>query len=295
MIINDLKKISFALLLAGAVSLTSCKDDEEKLPPIDGYNNSSEVAATSLKGHWTFEGNDKEVISNTASTKTYGNVTYTTGQIGQAISLSEAAVVYPAIAALNEKNGFGDYTVSMWLNAKNVGSFQQYFGLFPTGNTDFWGNFSVGAEASRHAAASDTLEIKTNYASLNEDGVTTNGQDNLAVFSDQGGQFFKGAGKWSLVTVRFTAATHKIEIFANGVNVGGYSDRGANTTAMVMRTPCQAVLGSFATTGVGFTTAPAAPDWSKMATAQMDDIRVFNKSLSETEIKALYNLGLAGR
>jgi len=293
MIINDLKKLSFLFLLAITFSLTSCKDDE-KLPAIDGYNNSDEIAATSLKGHWTFEGNDKEVISNTASTKTYGTVTYTTGQIGQAISLSQAAVVYPVIDALNQKNGFGDYTVSMWLNAKNVGSFQQYFGLFPTDNTDFWGNFSVGAEASRHAAGSDTLEIKTNYASLKEDG-STNGQDNIAVFSDNGGSYFKGAGKWSLITVRFTAATHKIEIFANGVNVGGYSDRGENTTAMVMRTPCQTMLGSFATTGVGFTAAPAAPDWSKMATAQVDDIRVFNKSLSDTEIKALYNVGIAGR
>ena len=129
---------------------------------------------------------------------------------------------------------------------------------------------------------------------MKEDG-STNGQDNLAVFSDNGGSFFKGAGKWSLITVRFTAATHKIKIFANGVNVGGYSDRGETTTAMVMRTPCQAMLGSFATTGVGFTAAPAAPDWSKMATAQMDDIRVFNKSLSDTEIKALYNVGIAGR
>ncbi|MFZ1333969.1 MAG: hypothetical protein WAR99_01070, partial [Saprospiraceae bacterium] len=81
MIINDLKKLSFLFLLAITFSLTSCKDDE-KLPAIDGYNNSDEIAATSLKGHWTFEGNDKEVISNTASTKTYGTVTYTTGQIG---------------------------------------------------------------------------------------------------------------------------------------------------------------------------------------------------------------------
>ena len=294
MIINDLKKISFALLLAGVVSLTSCKDDEEKLPPIDGYNNSNEIAATSLKGHWTFEGNDKEVISNTASTKTYGNVTYTTGQIGQAVSLAEGAIVYPVIAALNEKNGFGDYTMSLWLNAKNVASFQQYFGLFPTANTDFWGNFSVGAEASRHAANSDTLEIKTDYLSENGDG-SLNGQNNVAQFSDKGGQFFKGAGKWSLVTVRFTAATHKLEIFTNGVNVGGYNDRGDNTTAMVLRVPSQVIIGSFATKAMGFTSAPDAVDWSKLAIAQIDDVRLFNKSLSDTEIKALYNVGLAGR
>ncbi|MBL0119050.1 MAG: hypothetical protein IPP89_08735 [Saprospiraceae bacterium] len=44
--------------------------------------------------------------------------------------------------------------------------FQQYFGLFLQDNTDFWGNFSVGAEASRHAAGSDTLEIKTDHTSL---------------------------------------------------------------------------------------------------------------------------------
>ena len=289
----NFSKISVLGLLAIVFSLGSCKEDDP-LPTIDGYNNSNEIAATNLKGHWTFDGNDKEDISKIGSTQTYGTVSYTTGQIGQAISLNEAAVVYPVIDALNQKNGFSDYSISMWLNAKNVGSFQQYFGLFPTANTDFWGNFSVGAEASRHLAASDTLEIKTNYASENADG-SINGQDNLATFTETGGQFFKGAGKWSHVVVRFTAATHKIEIFGNGVNVGGYSDRGTNTTAMVMRVPAQIMLGSFATKAVGFATAPDAPDWSKKATAQMDDVRVFNKSLSDTEIKALFNVGTAGR
>ncbi|MCO6461356.1 MAG: hypothetical protein J5I59_08125 [Saprospiraceae bacterium] len=294
MVINNFKTVALMALAIFAISFTSCKDDEPELPKIDGYNNSNEIAATNLKAHWSFDGSDKEDISNTTSSNTVGTVSFVTGQIGQAISLTNAAVVYPAIDAINQKDGFGDYTISMWINAKNVGKFQQYFGLFPTANTDFWGNFSVGAEASRHAAASDTLEIKTNYASLKEDG-NINGQDNLAVKNGDVGNYFLGAGKWSNIVVRFTAATHKLEIFANGVNVGGYSDRGENTTAMVMRTPCQAVLGSFATSDLGFASAPAAPDWFAKATAQIDDIRLFNKSITDTEIKALYNVGLAGR
>lgn len=295
MIIKNFKNVALLALAVFAISFTSCKKDEPELPKIDGYNNSNEIAATNLKAHWTFDGNDKEGVSNTTANKTVGTVAYVTGQIGQAISLSEAALVYPAIDAISQKNGFGDYTISMWLNAKNVGKFQQYFGLFASANTDFWGNFSVGAEASRHAANSDTLEIKTNYASLKDDGVNINGQDNLAVFSDKGGSYFLGAGKWANIVVRFTAATHKLEIFANGVNIGGYSDRGENTTAMVMRTPCQAIVGSFATKDLGFDSAPDAPTWAAKATAQIDDIRLFNKSITDTEIKALYNVGLAGR
>jgi hypothetical protein len=206
--------------------------------------------------------------------------------------------VYPSIAAIGGANSLSNYTVSMWINTKNNGSaFSTYFGIFPTANTDFWGNLSLSAETGwfPERAEADTLVLKTNYMSLNGDG-STNGQDNRP---DPRGNppvgVFKGAGQWTHFVVRFNGTTHMLEIFANGASIGAYNDRGANTGPLVMRTPAQAVFGSLATSDIGFASAPEMPGWQKLATATIDDVRVFNTSLSNAEITALYNLGVAGR
>jgi hypothetical protein len=131
--------------------------------------------------------------------------------------------------------------------------------------------------------------------SKNSDG-TTNGQDNRP---DPRGNppvgVFKAAGEWAHFVARFDATTHKLQIFGNGVSIGAYDNRGDNTTALVMRTPAQAVIGSLSTSEIGFASAPVRPDWQVLATAQLDDIRVFNTALSDAEINALKNLGEAGR
>jgi hypothetical protein len=270
----------------------------DTLPAIDGYNGSNDVAATNLVAHWTFDDTNNEAISSKAPSNTYGTVGFTTGQIGKALLLTEGALVYPSIDKIGGANSLSNYTVSMWLNTKNNGTaFSTFFGLFPTANTDFWGNISMSAETSWFPARSDadTLTLKTNYISLNPDN-STNGQDNRP---DPRGNppvgVFKGAGVWSHFVARFTASTHMLEIFANGTSIGAYSNRGTNTTEMVMRTPVQAVFGSLATSEIGFATAPARPSWQVLATATIDDVRVYNTSLAEKDITALYDLGKAGR
>jgi hypothetical protein len=58
------QKNNFLILLtSGCIAmstlvLNSCgkDDDDVKLPPIGGYNNSDEVAAANLVGYWGFEG-----------------------------------------------------------------------------------------------------------------------------------------------------------------------------------------------------------------------------------------------
>lgn len=295
------------LLVTGviaAIGLTfgACDDDDDddnKLPPIDGYNESNEVASDNLVAHWTFDDTNNERLSGTAPESTYGTAGFTGGQLGSALQLTEGALVYPSITAIGEANSLSSYTVSMWVNVKNNGSgFTTLFGIFPTDNTDFWGNLSLGAETSWFPAdgpVGDTLVFKTNYMSLNEDG-STNGQDNRP---DPRGNppvgVFEASGQWAHYVVRFNATTHMLEIFGNGTSIGAYNDRGENTGALVMRTPAQAVFGSLSTQEVGFESAPVQPDWQVLATASIDDVRVFNTALADNEITALYNLGTAGR
>jgi len=73
--------IAFSIALT---SLTSCSsNDDNSLPPIGGYNNADEVAATSLKAYWPLDGDGKEKISSTSPSSTV-STTFGAGVKGQA-------------------------------------------------------------------------------------------------------------------------------------------------------------------------------------------------------------------
>ncbi len=295
-----------AWLVAGVVmstAFTACKksDDVASLPSIGGYNTSNDVSPTNLLAHWTFEGTQNELVSNTAPTKAYGTVSYTTSLTagaGQALNLTAGTVVYPTIAKLNTANALGSYTLSMWVNVKNnKTAFTSFFGLFPTAVGEAFGNLSAGAETGQFApsATPDTLVLKANYKSLMPDG-SFNGQDNRP---DPKGTppvgVFKGAGVWSHFVIRFDPTTHLLQVFGNGKSIGAYDNRGANTVALNMVTPCQAIIGSLASSDIGFANAGVLPSYTAKGTFAIDNIRVYNKPLSDTDISSLYQLESAGR
>ena len=293
--------LMIATVLFGTVLIISCgKDEVASLPPIGGYNSSNDVATTNLLANWTFDGTNNERISGTAPKNTYGGVAFTGGvtSTGQALNLTGGALVYPVIPNLNKADALGSYTLSMWINLKNnKTTFTSIFGIFPTAGTDVFGNLSAGAETGWFAASAtaDTLVLKANYKSLNADG-SFNGQDNRP---DPKGTppvgVFKGAGVWSHFVIRFDAATNKLQIFGNGNSIGAYNDRGKNTVALNMVTPSQVVIGSLASSEIGFTQGSVLPSWTSKGTFALDNVRVYNKPLSDGDITSLYQLELAGR
>jgi len=294
------KTINYLFASAAVVALValgSCSDDDT-LPPIDGYNNSNEVAAVNLVAHWTFDSDNKEAISGTEPKATFGTVGTTTGQLGNALKLTKGVLVYPAITNINSANALNNFTVSLWVNVSgnkktaNEG-FTSFFGLIPTGATDIWGDVMACAETSRHLPASDTLELKSLLNTHPAAGGNSL-QDNVATKNGDKGAYFMGANKWSHFVMRWDGSTHQFHIFANGVDVGAYTDRGT-TGVEIMAVPVQAVFGSLASKDIGFTGAPSQQSWNPYATASIDDVRVFNTALSAAEVTALFNLGTAGR
>jgi len=297
-------KKSLNYFLAGVavcsvLALGSCSDDNNDLPPIDGYNNSNEVGSANLVAHWTFDENNNEVISGTAPSNTYGTVGSTAGQLGKALQLTKGALVYPSIDKINGANNLNNFTVSMWINVTgnkrtaNEG-FTAFFGLIPTGVTDIWGDIVAAAETGRHLPSSDTLELKNLLITHATGGAST--QDNVATKNDATGEgaFFMGAKRWAHYVMRWDGTTHKFHLFADGVSVGGYTDRGT-TGSLIMAVPVKPVFGSLASSDIGFAGAPAQPTWSPWATASIDDVRIFNTALADKDITALFNLGTAGR
>ena len=310
------KKMKY--LFAGGMVLSlltfmACSSDENTLPKIDGYNNSNEVAAANLLANWTFDGTNAERISNAAplagAAGTFGTVAFEEGQIGQALKLTQGALRYPNIAALNSADALANFTVSMWVKLKNnqgtaAEGYTILFGLFPDGLTqettgDFmWGNINMAVETGWFPPSStpDTLVLKGHFVKKKVDG-GINGQDNRP---DPRGNppvgVFKHTGEWAHFVVRWNSTTQMLHVMGNGISIGAYTDRsGGNPGAMRMNVPCSPVFGNGATKGVGFTNNPDQQGWSPMATASIDDVRVFNTALSDAEITALFNLGTAGR
>jgi hypothetical protein len=153
------------------------------------------------------------------------------------------------------------------------------------------------AETSRHPATSDTLELKSYLNTTTSTGQS--GQDNVAQLNTgtSEGKWFKGANKWAHFVMTWDGATRKFILYGDAVSCGAYTQRGTAppTLPLVMQTPCQAVFGSLAASDIGFASAPVRGGWYPMTTAMIDDVRVFNSVLSQADITALYNLGLAGR
>ncbi|HEY0743395.1 MAG TPA: hypothetical protein VGD40_18130, partial [Chryseosolibacter sp.] len=89
------------------------------------------------------------------------------------------------------------------------------------------------------------------------------------------------------------ASTKKFEVYGDAEASGGYSTRDG-AQVLRMRVPAHAVFGSMASSDIGFPNA-TRPEWAPLATTLIDDVRVYNTTLSQAEITALFNLGTAGR
>jgi hypothetical protein len=290
--------LSTAALLLSMGIFVSC-DKTDELPPIDGYNNSNEVASANLVAHWPFDDNNNERISGTASSATFGTVTTTTGKIGKALQLNKGAVVYPSITALNSANSLANYSISMWVNVNNnkgttSEGFTPFFALAPTAVTAEWPDVLAAAETGWYTAAKDTLILKGYFKSHTSTG--ENNQDNIALPGNSNGQYVKGAGRWVHFVSQWNSSTNMFLIYADGVSVGGYNLRGSNPVgALILSPPLKAIFGSMPSKDIGFTSGVSQPSWSPWATAGIDDVRIYNSVLTQAEVTALYNLGTAGR
>ncbi len=281
------------MALASFTLFSTCEDDKQTLPPIGGFNNADEVAAANLVAHWPFEGNGNEKKTNSAPVSPV-NASYTTGAKGQALSLAAGYLAYNEIAALNSLPSF---TISAWMKVSNnrgtaAAGPSMIFSMTRPG--DWIGNINLMIETER-IPSSDTLVVKGLFASKKTDG-SANIQDNINDVSKGGDRAFKVAGTWAHVVLTYDGSTSTFKIYGNGKDIGSYDDRGpagpgTDPGSVNFFTPTKPIIGAFSTNLSGGT-----PEvWQKPMTGLVDELRVYNKALTATEISSLYQLELAGR
>ena len=305
--------LSAKMLLAASVltvGFVSCdkKKDDVKLEPIGGYNNSDEVAKDNLLAYWSFDGTLNESKSNSAPTTASKN-SFTEGIKGQALKLDSGYVLYPVIASLGKAN-WASLTVSSWINTENQGQGSRATGVFSlTLGVDKQMDWNDGpivqfVENGRPKAYNDTLVLKSNFATY--PGGSKLGGDNINDFGDIGVDYktVLGTNKWVHYVTRYDGTGSFFDIFANGVLVSnnkfrfrpieGGSTVGIGPIVLPASATLQPLIGGFANVTTGFPNSPEQ-GFQGLYRGSIDQIRVYNKALTDAEIKALFDLETAGR
>ncbi len=290
--------------IAGSTLLFSCtkvnRDDSftpGDVPPIaGGFTSSDQIAPTNLLAYWNFDANNNEVKSNTAPLKSVNNSSIP-GVKGQALNLNVGYLVYPTINALSSANAISSCSVSLWVKIANNGStFSEFFTLArdTTKETDWLTILNVGFETGQ-STANTFLDLHS-WIGTYPAGVR-NGGDNINDYGTVGTDYQQvpKTSNWIHYVMRYDAPSENIDLYANNVRVSNNNFRHRTGLGpIVSPTPTQVILGAFSTAATGFSHS-GDQGWQAPLTGSMDEVRVYNKALSDGEISALYQLGKQGR
>lgn len=247
-----------------------------------------------LKSLWQFENavTDEGESKLSATTK---NVTYVPGISGQAIKIgADGYVLLKAIGDTvrypNEFVGLpadtlqnlGSFTLSFWMNGAGPvqGGAQGVFAI--SNKSEFWGNLEIFLE--NHSNATDASEVFLKVHMFNAGVATGNGEEWNEL------KIPNVLNKWSHIALTYDASTSKFSLYANGAatSINNKSLGGGNYGKIKFNNFNGMVLGSFA-----FQTAPTLTNhgpetWAKSLNGALDQFRLYNRSLSATEITDLF-------
>ncbi|GAB4027119.1 hypothetical protein GCM10028809_11870 [Spirosoma gilvum] len=286
---------------------TSCKKDDggTTLPPIGGYNTSNDVASTNLLAHWTFDGTNNEDKSGTAPSNS-SNASFTTGPKGQALQLNAGYVLYPTISSLSSTSAIPSVTVSAWINTANNGkTASSVFALTQALATQGdWnqGPINMYLETGRPTTKGDTLALHSAFHTYSGGNYSLGG-DNINDYGTAGTDFqiLKTKNTWVHYVMVYDGAGSNIDLYANGVLVSNknFRNRTTGTPAVgigpiTLSTPTQVLIGGWPNAATGYTKS-TTQTWQGLYTGGIDEVRVYNKALSGTDIGYLYQLESAGR
>lgn len=280
-----MKKVSFKLfpvisfLACGSLLFSSCYkefDPSSYQPPlsIGGFTSSSEIAPSNLIGYWPF---DETLVDNvTGNAGTNAGTTFANGIKKQAMDGADNSYVLftPGSEIINMES----FTISCWVNSPQ--NTDGIVGLIDLSNTSaFWGNIDIFFE---NGSTADKALLKIH--------VTNNGVD--AWLGNY--ELLNIWNIWTNISVTYDAATSTFNVYVNGSNIAtqtidGYGPLNfTNVGDMVFGTV------QFQTTP-SLTSASGSQDWAGFLLGLLDEVRIYNKALSDDEVGALVKLEGRGK
>ncbi len=280
-----MKKTSHTYWLTGCLAfatacilLSSCykEFDPSSYAPklsIGGYTSSKEIAPSNLVGYWSFDGSLVDSVSKTAGTNT--GTSFTAGVKGQALQGADKG--YVLFTPGTSITGLKSFTITFWVNSPQ--NTNGIVGLVNLANANsFWGNFDLFFE---NGATADKAVFKTH--------VNNNGKDAWLGNYDVP----KIWGIWTSFAVTYNGVD-SFKVFVNGSRIAVSKQAGYGP--LVFNNATKMVFGTvqFQTTP-SLTSATGSQPWASYLTGALDEVRIYNTALSESDVSALVKLEGRGK
>lgn len=231
-----------------------------------------------------FDGDYLDLITLHAATPS-GTQTFVNGPDGgKAVSMSASSMGYILFPGdtLAEQD---EFSISFFVNAHFVdsntdGGIDGILGLVNLSNTTgFWGNIDMFIENGSNATTGAELKTHIVSNSSSETWITGAGFQNLMTFFNQ----------WSHHVMTYSATTHEFKYYINGTLVKTAA-AAWGTSALTFTGSGNIVLGAVHfQTNPSQTTGTTSQPWASYLTGEMDDVRVFNRPLSQADVTLIYN------
>jgi hypothetical protein len=282
-------------------------DDYAPLFIINGYSYVSEIESTNLVAYWNFDGSLMDSVSEKAAVGT--NTSFVDGYVGKALQGSTngfaVADISDQIAKVN-----GSFSLSFWMYyPTNTATDDNWVNIititnpahYQNWNAPFSGNFNFlkypGSDRNNAAPTQFGYHIR----SVSGTGNWWDGPENWFNNLWTGGVY----NNWVNWTFIYTAETKTFNIYKNGAQweSDGWVDAGgSNTYPQVQNSfsnlqfndpPTKIIFGGNTDTGV-----TSDETWGKKITGydgKLDEVRIYNKALTEQQIQAMIGLQGKGR
>jgi len=324
---TSLIKYIGAAFLLGVVTL-SCEDSIDKDNPpipystIGGFQNSDEIASGNLIAKLSFENNLEDKINNITGQMPAG-VTYASGIKGMAYNGSATEMKYSIGNATTALTGInGSFTIAFWLKSDGTvdpatpGQGKGAQGIFTIVRpTEFWGGINLFIE-NPDASKPDRIRLKLGVETSNS-AVSWKAQGVIANLDNY-------KGKWVHMVFAYDATSSKCYVYQDGEaaknldgfayspaggELGGAASWFANDPGGATNPNGVAGYGNFLMSGTNgkvvfgshqFETMPpqnngSQQDWATSFAGQMDEFRIYNVALKNSDVIALYKLEKDGR
>lgn len=278
------KKNFFQVLFLGTALLTgfslmSCdKDDNTGTDKVDP----STIATTNLVAYFPFNDNAVETIGS-LQPAAQPNVTYVAGRRGKAYQGATGAHLRYTLPSASKLKTLTSFSVAMWIKSPLVTGDPEPT-IFQIGKSDdlFWGNLTLAM--NRLDATADSLQFKAFFLKT---GAEWSGQH-----IGYSNTMFQ-VNQWMHLVFQYDGATSKFMIYKDGVKVvtnAGVEDRKANPNGDGLGTllfdKADVInIGSWRPKSEG----DATDAWMGWFMGNLDELRVYDKALTATETKALYD------
>ncbi|MBW7674888.1 LamG domain-containing protein [Chryseobacterium chendengshani] len=318
--INLTKYIAATFIMS--LALASCEDSIDKDNPpvpyvaIGGYENSDDIASGNLVAKLSFENDLADKLSNITG-QMPANVSYASGAKGMAYNGSSSEIKYTVGNANNAITGLNNFTIAFWMKSDNTvapsppGQGKGAQGIFSIVRpAEFWGGMNVFIE-NPDSSKPDRIRLKLGLEN-SRPGVSWKGQSVIANLDGH-------KGKWVHIVFAYDASTSRCYVYENGEPaknldgfayspaggaISGYASwfasdpGGANNPAgapgyggfQMIGTNGKVVFGTHQFETVPSQNNGGQEDWATSFAGQLDEFRIYNVALKNTDVIALYKL-----